>query len=235
MRSALLFLILTAAATACFSAVAAEPGFSASLAQAQGHMDSGEYDRAFELLRKLQVDHPDSGLVGYGLGKALYARAQHQETLGAKDAALASFAEAEAAFGRAASDKDARVALEAAFAGLNAGARKAMLIPADQKYGEAVSGLRAAVAGYEQFLREHPGHGGAQKNLDHCRLKLKALLQNPPSGEQKEDEKQKPPEDNQKQPVVFFMNAGTEIPKARARAEGNQLELVVPEGEGAKP
>ena len=235
MRNALRWIMVAGLAAGCVAAGAAEPGFRETLSQAQGHIDAGEYDRALEVLHKLQVDHPDAPLVGYGLGQALYAKGQHQETLGAVDEAASSFAEAQAAFNRVVADRESAVALEAAFAALNAGARRALVIPADQKYGEAVSSLRGAVAGYTQFLREHPGHAGAQKNLDHCQIKLKELLQNPKQGDQKQDEKKDDQKDDQKQPVVYFMNAGTEIPKARAKADGNQLELVLPDAGGGTP
>jgi tetratricopeptide (TPR) repeat protein len=233
MRKTLLFfvifpIILTGHASA------ARMSFSEAVTAAQERLNSGEFDKALEILHELQVDHPDSGIVAYGIGKALYSRAQHQETLGAKDEAAASYGEAETVFSKISGEKDAKIAVESAFGRINAAARKALLVPADQKYEEAVTALRGAIVGYEQFLREHPGHAGAQKNLDHVRLKLKELQQNPQQPK-KEDDKQKPPEDNKKQPMVYFLSAGTEIPKAQAKAEGNQLELVVPGGGEAKP
>ena len=227
LRAAVIAALLSGQATA------ARPSFSQSLANAQDRLKTGDFDKALDILHELQVDHPDSALVSYGIGKALYSRGEHQEKLGAKDEAAGSYGEAEAAFSRGAGTKDAKLALESTFARINATARAALLIPAE-KYDDAVKALRGAVAGYEQFLREHPGHDGAQKNLDHIRLKLKELLQNPQQQQKKDDDKKKPPEDK-KQPMVYFLSAGTEIPKAQAKAEGNQLELVVPGNGEAKP
>jgi tetratricopeptide (TPR) repeat protein len=229
----MLILVMTLVSVSSLAA-ASGPSFAELLTIAQGHLDSGEYDKALEILHELQVDHPDSGIVAYGIGKALYSRGQHQETLGAKEEAAASYGEAESAFSRLSDANDAKTAVESAFGRLNAAARKAMLIPPDQKYDEAVSALRASVAGYEQFLREHPDHDGARRNADNIRLKLKQLLQNPQQQQKEKDEKKQPPEDK-KQPVVYFLSAGTEIPKAQAKAEGNQLQLVVPDTEEAKP
>ena len=231
-RTALLLLLLHTFIAG--HAFAASTSYADALATAQGHLNSGNFDKALEVLHELQVDHPDSGVVAYGIGKALYSRAQHQETLGAKEEALASYAEAETAFSKLSSGNDAALVTESAFGRLNAAARKAMLVPADQKYEDAVLALRGAVAGYEQFLREHPGHSGARQNLDHVRLKLKELLQNPQQQQKQQDDKKKPPEDK-KQPLVYFLSAGTEIPKAQAKAEGNQLQLVVPGAGEAKP
>ncbi len=232
MRKTLLVLLVLQALLVGY-ADAAKSSFSESLATAQGHLNSGEFDKALDILHELQTDHPDSGIVAYGIGKALYSRAQHQETLGAKDEAAGAYAESETAFSKVAAGNDPKIAVESAFGRLNAAARKALLIPQDQKYEEAVTALRGAVAGYEQFLREHPGHVGAAKNLDNIRLKLKELLQKPQQPK-KDDDKKKPPEDK-KQPMVYFLSAGTEIPKAQAKAEGNQLQLVVPGGQEAKP
>jgi hypothetical protein len=226
------FVVLSASIAAY--AGAAGPSLSEALTMAQGHMDSGEFDKALEILHELQTDHPDSEMVGYGIAKALYGRARHQETLGVKEDASGSYSEAEAAFSRLATGTDAKIGREAAFGRLNAAARKALLVPPEENYEEAVKAIRGAVAGYEQYLREHPGHAGALQNLDHVRLKLKELLQNPQEQQKQEDDKKKPPEDK-KQPLVYFLSAGTEIPKAQAKAEGNQLQLVVPDSEGAKP
>ncbi len=231
-RTVLVLVVIQAFIVVCASA--AKPSYAESLATAQGHLDSGEYDKALEILHELQVDHPDSGMVAYGIGKALYSRAQHQETLGAKDEATASYAESESAFSKISAANEGQLAAESAFGRLNAAARKALLIPAEQKYEEAVSALRGAVAGYDQFLREHPEHPGARHNLDHVRLKLKELLQSPQQQQKQQDDK-KPPPDDKKQPLVYFLSAGTEIPKAQAKAEGNQLQLVVPGSEEAKP
>jgi hypothetical protein len=233
MRKHLLMSVILTALLSSYAA-AGRLSFSESLANAQDHLKSGDSDKALEILRELQVDHPDSAIVAYGIGKALYSRAERQEKLGAKDEATGSFNEAETAFSRVSGMKEPRIALESVFAGINAAARSALLIPPDQKYEDAVKALRGAIAGYEQFLREHPGHDGAQKNLDHVRLKLKELLQNPQQQQKKDDDQKKPPDDK-KQPMVYFLNAGTEIPKAQAKAEGNQLELVVPGNGEAKP
>jgi tetratricopeptide (TPR) repeat protein len=217
----------------CGSAVA-RVSFSESLANARDHLKSGDFDKAIEIFHELQVDHPDSAVVAYGIGKALYARAEHQEQLGAKDEASAAYKEAETAFARVPGAKDSKIALESGFARLNAAARSALLIPPDQKYDDAVKALRGAVAAYEQFLREHPAHEGAQKNLDHVRLELKKLLQNPQQQQNKQDDKKQPPDDK-KQPMIYFQGASTDIPNARPVAKDNQLELVMPGKGEARP
>ncbi len=232
MRKALLPIVMLALFVS--GSAAARMSFSESLSIALDNLKSGNYDKAIEGFRELQVDHPDSAIVAYGIGKALYARAGHQEQLGAKEEASAAYKEAETAFTRVTGMKDPRIALESEFARLNAAARSALLVPPDQKYDDAVKALRGAIAGYEQFLREHPGHGGAQQNLDHVRLELKKLLQNPQQQQDKQDDQKQPPEDK-KQPMVYFQGASTEIPKAQVKAEDNQLQLVIPEKGEAKP
>jgi len=233
MRKVVLFFVLITGLMLSGTAHA-RMSFSESLANARDHLKSGDFDKALEVFHELQVDHPDSAIVAYGIGKALYAKAEHQEQLGAKDEAASAYKDAETAFARVTGMRESKIALESEFARLNAAARGALVIPAEQKYADAVKALRGAVAGYEQFLRDHPGHEGAQKNLDHISLELKKLLQNPQQQENKQDDKKQQPQDK-KQPMVYFLSAGTEIPKAQAKAEGNQLELVVPGNGEAKP
>lgn len=208
-------------------------GLNAAMNKARAHADSGEPEKAVEILRELQVDYPDSHMVAYALGSALYESAKRLAALETPEAALEAYAEAERHFSRAAQDGRPDRKREAEFARLAAKAGSALLISPEERYEDAVRVLREMVAAHEQFLRECPGHSGAEKNLDFLRLKLKELLQHSP--EQQEQEKQDQPPDNNRQPMDFFLNLGTELPGATVESEGNTARLVVPEGGGARP
>ncbi|MBW7865642.1 MAG: hypothetical protein H3C30_14675 [Candidatus Hydrogenedentes bacterium] len=208
-------------------------GLNAAMKKAQAHVDSGEPDKAAEILRELQVDHPDSPMVAYALGSALYASAKRLAALETPDTAIEAYAEAERHFARAAQDTQPDRKREAEFARITAKTGAALLISPEERYEDALRALRETVAAHEQFLREHPGHAGAENNLDLLRLKLKELLQHSP--EQQEQEKQDQPPDDNKQPMDFFLNVGTDLPGATVESEGNTARLVVPEGGGARP
>lgn len=214
--------------TLVFAAAAHAAGVGAILKEARELTVSGQPDKAVEALREAQVDHPDAAELNYALGEALYAAAA---TRAEADPAAARemYAEAERMFGVAEAAAPPEWKPRAAFARAAALARAALAHPAEkEQHQEAVAALRGAITAFDKFLEEHPDHPGAQTNLDHLRLRLKELLQNPPE-KQEGQEQQPPPEDQKQPPRAYFLNIDTQWPGARVESEGNAARLVVPE------
>jgi tetratricopeptide (TPR) repeat protein len=222
--TASLFLAVVLLSTA--AAHAASVG--AVLEKARELTASGQPDQAVEALREAQVDHPDAAELNYALGEALYAGATARAEADPA-AAREMYAEAERMFGAAEAAAPPEWKPRAAFARAAATARAALAHPTEKdQHQEAVAALRGAIAAFDRFREAHPDHPGAQTNLDHLRLRLKELLQNPP--EKQEGEEQQPPPENQEQPPrAYFLNVGTQWPGARVESEGNAARLVVPE------
>jgi len=213
------------------AAAAHAAGVGTVLKKAQELTVSGQPDQAVEALREAQVDHPDAPELNYALGEALYAAAAARAEADPA-AALEMYAEAERMFGVAESAAPPEWKPRAAFARAAALARAALAHPAEkEQHQEAVAALRGAITAFDKFLEEHPDHPGAQTNLDHLRLRLKELLQNPPE-KQEGQEQQPPPEDQKQPPRAYFLNIDTKWPGARVESEGNAARLVVPEKAG---
>jgi len=229
-RRSIILLILLA------SGAAHAASFNDRLAEANSLLSSGRYDEAVAILDELKVDYPERPAIDYALGAAQYQRAEGLNAAGKPGEALAAYQDAENRFAGISTHADEEVAVAAAFARANAMAQQAKMTAASpDKYKEGVAALRKAEQAYVELIKRAPGHAAAQRNLDHIRLTLKRMLQNPPQNpeqpEQEEQEQQQPP---QPQPRVFsvFRGATTELPNATATFDGN---TVILQPGGAQP
>ncbi|MFM1919735.1 MAG: hypothetical protein RLZZ303_1369 [Candidatus Hydrogenedentota bacterium] len=211
------------------SGAASAASFNERLSEANSLLSSGRYDEAVAMLDELKVDYPERPAIDYALGVAQYQRAEGLNAAGKPGEALAAYQDAENRFAGISAHADEEVAVAAAFARANAMAQQAKMTAASpDKFKEGVAALRKAEQAYVELIKRAPGLVAAQRNLDHVRLTLKRMLQNPPQNpeqpEQEEQEQQQPP---QPQPRVFsvFRGATTELPNATATFDGNTAIL----------
>ena len=193
-------IVITVLVLACSAAWAGE-SFNEQLAKGHALLQNGDVDGALAQYRDLQTEDPESDVLYYSTGCAEYGKGLQEVELKAPEDALASFKTAKESFQKVIGSSDPDLRKNAAFNHANCTARIATQAAAAQKYEETVAAFKESVGEYEQFLKEHPDHEGARKNLDHMRYLLKSMLQNPPppqdksSQDQKDDQKQ----DQQKQ------------------------------------
>lgn len=202
--------------------------FNDRLAEANSLLSNGRYDEAVAMLGDLKVDYPDRPSVDYALGAAQYQRAEGLNAAGKPGEALAAYQDAETRFAGISAHADEEVAVAAAFARANAIAQQAKMTAASpDKYKEGVAALRKAEQAYVELLKRAPGHAAAQHNLDHIRLLLKRMLQNPPQNPEQPEQEEREQQPPQPQPRVFsvFRGAATELPNATATFEGNTVML----------
>ncbi len=202
--------------------------FHDRLNAAKEQLSQGLFDDAVKGLDEMKVDFPDQPVLDYALGTAQYQRAEGLNAAGKPDEALGAFKDAETRFGGISQHANEKVALAATFGRANAMAQQAKMSATPEKQQEAIEALRNAEAAYVDLLKRDPAYPGAQQNLDHIRLVLKQMLQQPsqpqpPQEEQQEQQKQPP----QKQPklVSVFRGASTELPGATATADGATVTL----------
>ncbi len=222
-----LFLALTLAAGA------AAESFSGGLSGAAALLRDGDAAAALRAYRELEVEHPDSTPVLFGIGCAQYAAAEAQAADNPGEAARPVFEEARNTFERIPA-ADTTVRAHAAYNAANClvWAARTYAVPAE--YEAKVAMLRRAVAAYEEVVRNQPDHARALQNLDHARFELKKLLQHPP---EKQDQPQNPPPQEPPKAISLFRRAVTEIPGAQANIlpDKHIVELVPPESEGKRP
>ncbi len=230
MRKLFLLCALLAGATAQADA------FHDRLGSANALINQGLFDQAVTAIEELKVDYPDRPVLDYALGTAQYQRAEGLNAAGKPGEALAAFKDAETRFTGISAHADEEVAFAAAFARANAITQQAKMTAASpDKYKDGVAALRNAEQAYVEVFKRKPGHNGAQRNLDHVRLMLKMMLQNPPekpeqSDEEKQDKKEPPPP--QPRVISIFSGASTELPNAAAIHEGN---TVILQQQGTQP
>jgi len=202
--------------------------FHTRLEEATGLLQQGLFDDAIKALEEMKVDFPDRPVLDYALGSAQYQRAEGLNAAGKPAEALSAYKDAETRFGGISAQNDPKVGLAAAFGRANAMAQQAKIAASPDKYKEAITALRNTEAAYLDVIKRDPHYPGAQQNLDHIRLMLKKLLQNPPQSQQN-GEQQQPPEDQKKQPqpklVSVFRGATTQLPGATAVADGATVTL----------
>jgi tetratricopeptide (TPR) repeat protein len=191
-------------------------------------LEQGLFDEATKALDEMKVDYPDRPVLDYALGSAQYQRAEGLSAAGKPAEALSAYKDAETRFSGISPQADAKIALAAAFGRANAMAQQAKMAASPDKYKEAITALRNTEAAYQDVIKRDPAYPGAQQNLDHIRLMLKQMLQNPPQS-QENGEQQQPPEDQKKQPkpklISVFRGATTQLPGATAVADGATVTL----------
>jgi len=188
------------------------PGWSGSFdrgfKRAEAQWRRGNAAGALETYRELLVEYPDSEALLFGMGCAQYLQGERDLEMGAPAKAPAAFAEANASFERLQAARDRRLRVSAGFNRANCTVQAVKLMP-PERHEEQVSGLRAAVAAYEDVLRDAETsrlRERAAQNLDHARYLLKRLLQDPPKeaeqqgpaprrGNPDQGEAEKPPEE----------------------------------------
>lgn len=211
--------------------------FHDRLSAANALINQGLFDQAVTAIEELKVDYPDRPVLDYALGTAMYQRAEGLNAAGKPGEALGAFKDAETRFTGISTHADTEVAFAAAFARANAITQQAKMTAASpDKYKEGVAALRNAEQAFVEVLKRDPDHQAAQRNLDHVRLMLKKLLQNPPEkpeqNEEEEEQEQEEPPPPQPRVVSIFSGASTELPNASAIHEGN---TVILQPQGAQP
>jgi len=172
------------------STVLAGESFNDQLAKGHALLQNGDVDGALAQYRDLQIEDPESDVLYYSTGCAEYGRGLQEMGQKAPEDALASFQTAKESFQKVLGASEPDLRDNAAFNHANCTARIAMVAAAAQKYDETVAAFEESVQEYESFLKQHPNHEGAQKNLDHMRYLLKSMLQNPPPPEEQQNQQQ---------------------------------------------
>ena len=161
-------------------------GFTASSApveeirNAQQLMEKGSPQEALDALKELQVDHPESPEVRFGIGCAWFMLAETAAAAGNMEEAKKDYQEARNAFDALLHDENVSIAREATYNRANCTLREAATVDTAQQYADAVAALRRAVEAYEAGVKQYPDHEGMRTNLAHARFQLNQLLQNPP-------------------------------------------------------
>ncbi len=174
----------------CVGFVASGESFVSQLNQGNEQLREGDAAGALVVYRELARVRPDSDTLRYNTGLAYYEKGLASANVAEK---AATFREAARAFALVQASGDETVRVQAAYNHANCTAQLALQHDASGDYGGAVRVLRDAVAVYERFLLDSPGHEGARQNLGHVRYRLKRLLQNPPEEEQQSADQEPPP------------------------------------------
>jgi outer membrane biosynthesis protein TonB len=186
----------TALLLVAVNALAAE-SFNSRLRQGHALLQQGDPDGALTQYRDLQTEDPESDVLYYSIGCAQCEEGMQAVQQKAPQDALASLETAKASFEKVLTARDPEIRKNAAFNHANTVAQIAMQSAAAQKYEETTKAFEESVKEYEAFLKQHPDHEGAQKNLDHMRYLLKSMLQNPRPPQQQQGQGQ--PQDQNKQ------------------------------------
>lgn len=221
--------VLFVAALMLLSAPAWADAFHTRLQEANAFLQQGLFDEATKALEEMKVDYPDRPVLDYALGTAQYQRGEGLNAAGKPAEALSAYKDAETRFSGISTQADPKVGLAAAFGRANAMAQQAKMAASPDKYKEAITALRNTEAAYLEVIKRDPGYPGAQQNLDHIRLMLKQMLQNPPPSQPNDQQQEQQPEDKKKQPqpklISVFRGATTQLPGATAVAEGATVTL----------
>jgi len=230
-----MFIVFLIGVTGLAAALPAYGLLRGGLQEAEELLAQGDYAAAMARYRELQIDFPDEPEVQLGIGCAEFANAESAANAGEVGPASEKYLDARSAFERVLESAEGKVWQAAAYNRANSMARMALLLPEEEQWQPKVSALEEAIEAYEQLQRDFPEHAGIAQNLDHSRLALMELLQNPPPDEEP------PPETSEQDsppppPAVIqvFTHADTEIPRARARIVEGQptVELIAPEQAG---
>jgi hypothetical protein len=180
------------------NAIAAE-SFNSRLQKGHELLRNGDPEGALTQYRDLQTEDPESDALYYSIGCAQYEESMQAVQQKAPQDALASLETAKASFEKVLTARDPGIRRNAAFNHANTVAQIAMQSAAAQKYEETTKAFEESVKEYEAFLKQHPDHEGARKNLDHMRYLLKSMLQNPPPPQQQQGQGQQQDQNKQTQ------------------------------------
>lgn len=215
--------------TVLVAGLARADAFHQQLRDANALLNQGLFDEAVSALEELKVDYPDRPVLDYALGSAHYQRGEGLSAAGKAADASEAFSNAAKRFAVISANEDEKLAVAAAFARANALTEQAKMIPAQEQFQEAVAAFRAAEQAYAELVKRAPDYLPAQKNLDHVRLLLKQLLQQPQNQEQQQEEQQEnqeqPPPQPQPVAISIVRGATTELPGATTQVDGNTVTL----------
>lgn len=172
------FLVLLLCALTC--SLAEADTFRSDLIHGNALLKSGDFEKALQTFRNLQVDHPESQEVFYALGCTHYETAEQEMKLHHIQEALEGFSQAADCFQKATKGGDPEIARNAAYNEANAFAKRAIQSAEAGQYDQAIPQIQESIKKYEEVLKRYPDMTAAQQNLDHMRYRLKKLLQNPP-------------------------------------------------------
>ncbi len=195
MRHSFVFIaVLLCACSAC-----AADSFNKRVHKANTLLQNGDSDGALTLYRELQVEDPESDLLYYNIGDALYQQALQNVDLKATEDAVESLNNAKASFEKVLNAPDPDIRMNAAYNHANSVALIAQQSAGMGKHEETVKAFEECVKEYEDFLKQYPDHKQARTNLDHMRYLLKSMLQNPPPPEDQQQQQQQDQQEQQKQ------------------------------------
>lgn len=210
----------------CFGSRDADAAsLSRLLQEADKLLAEGDVAEALAAYQDIQVEFPEAEAAQFGIGCAQYIMGVGQSNANAAEASAASFSAAEEVFRRLSIAKNKTIRERAAYNRANTVAQTAKMIPAAEKYKEAVAALGGAVSAYEGVLRDYPEHRFAAQNLNHVRFLLKELLQNPPESEEEEKS-----DEQEQKPVSVFSKSGSDMQGMDGvRENDNTVVRLVPE------
>lgn len=193
-------LVLIAILLAASGAFAAE-SFNKRLERANTMLQNGDAQGALTLYRELQVEDPESDLLYYNIGGALYQQALQNIELKATEDAIESLNSAKTSFEKVLNAPDPAIRMNAAYNHANSIAYIAKQSAGTDQYQETIEAFKECIKEYEEFLKQYPGHAPARTNLDHMRYLLKTMLQSPPppQEQQQNQEQNEQQDENQDQ------------------------------------
>jgi len=177
----------------------AAESFGKRMQKANTTLQNGDADGALSQYRELQVEQPESDLLYYNIGTALYNQALQNVDLKATEDAIESLNNAKASFGKVLNASDPDIRMNAAYNHANSEALIAQQSAGVGKYEETIEAFKESITQYEQFLKQYPKHQQAKTNLDHMRYLLKSMLQNPPPPEEQQDQQDQEQQDQNEQ------------------------------------
>jgi Ca-activated chloride channel family protein len=162
--------------------------FNQRVKKANRQLIDGDADGALSSFRDLQTDEPESPLLYYGQGCALYKQGVQESDAPSPEHAVEAFKAARESFEKASLSPDEKIRLSALYNRATSTSELATLLTKAKDTKGAVDAFKDAIAQYEDLLKRRPDDAASKKNLDHIRYLLKKFLQNPPKQQDQKDQ-----------------------------------------------
>ncbi len=177
--------------------------------QASKAYTTGDYDQSLQKFAEAQLDDPESQALAYNIGNAHFRKKKYDEAI--------------AAFKKALSGKDAKLAGKAYYNLGNSQFRKGEFA-IQSGHQEGIEDYREAMANYKKSLEITSDNKDAKRNIEVVQARIKELLEKQKQNQdqkQQNDKKQKPPEPSENAKLVLAR--AMQMVQERRYAEANSL------------
>lgn len=163
---------------------ASAASFGQKLQEGNAKLKKGDIEGAMDIYRDLQIEEPESDVLAYNMGLAQYKSAKDLINRNAFGDASTALDEAAKDFQTALKGSSDRVREAARISLADTAVQAAYGAEAAQDYKNAVKGYEDAIHQYQDILSSEPHNMAVARNINHCRYRLKKLLQKPPPKQQ---------------------------------------------------